>query len=105
MRYLGKIIGNGFLKRANTGDEPIGYDLDIFSRIDSEWTFSGEVTASPDTLRTAFHHRSLRVQIEDGTQVDLFFDEKTLEDGSVVAHVVSRGMPNTVLRAAASSIK
>lgn len=105
MRYLGKIIGKGILKGGNTADEPIGYDLDKFSRIDSEWTVSGEVTASPDTLQAAFSHGSLRVQIEDGSQFDLFFDEKTLEDGSVVAHVVSRGMPNAALRAAASSIK
>ncbi len=105
MRYLGKIIGKGILKRGNAADEPIGYDLDIFSRINTEWTFSGQVTASADTLRAAFNHKSLRVQIEDGSQFDLFFDEKTLEDGSVVAHVASRGVPNAMLPAAASSIR
>lgn len=99
MRYLGKIIGKGTLKRDAATDEPIGYDLDIFSRPGVGRTVSGEITASAETLRDAFGQRNLRVQIEDGSHFNLFFDENTLEDGSIVAHVASRGMLGATQRA------
>jgi NADH:ubiquinone oxidoreductase subunit F (NADH-binding) len=99
MRYLGKIIGKGTLKRDGAADEPIGYDLDIFSRPGVGRTVSGEITASAETLRGAFEQRNLRVQIEDGSQINLFFDESTLKDGSIIAHVASRGMLGATQRA------
>lgn len=73
MRYLGKIVGHGLLKRADAADEPIAYDLDMFVRPGSGRTASGEITASADTLRKAFDQRRFRVQVEDGTYFDLFF--------------------------------
>lgn len=77
MRYLGKIVGHGLLKRADAADEPIAYDLDMFVRPGSGRTASGEITASADTLRKAFDQRRFRVQVEDGTYFDLFFSTRT----------------------------
>jgi hypothetical protein len=99
MRYLGKIVGHGLLKRADAPDEPIAYDLDMFFRPGAGRTASGEITASAEALRNAFNQRSFHVQLEDGSHFDLFFDETTLEEGSVVAHVASRGMLGATQRA------
>lgn len=105
MRYLGKIAGNGLLKRENAVDVPVGYNLDIFSRPGTGRTVSGELSASAETLRHAFGRKNVRVQIEDGSHIDLFFDESKLENGSVVAHVASRAIAGAVQRPAAASTR
>jgi len=103
MRYLGKIVGNGLLKRSDAADKPVAYDLDVFFRLGVGRTASGEITASAETLRSAFNDRRFRVEIEEGSYFDLFFDENTPEDGSVVAHVASRGMRGATQHAHSTS--
>lgn len=87
MRYLGRLHGHGVVTRMGRDVGRASYDIDGFAVHPRGITGSGEIRLPPADLASVFGRRDVHLRTDDGRLLDLRFSDKSLREGSVVAHV------------------
>jgi hypothetical protein len=92
LRYLGGISGRGDIIHNGRKLAPATFDLDGYSRAETDVSGGGEIRLSADVLKSLFGRRDLQLLTEHGQVFDIIFSDKALPDESCVAHIDLTGM-------------
>jgi hypothetical protein len=98
MRYLGRISGNGILKRSGENIARAAYDFEGFMDRPARLVSSGEIRLPAAALESVFGCKDIQLLTDDGRVLDLKFADKKLPLASQRAVVdVSGELPKDAL--------